>query len=551
MQARLGHDFSGVRIHTDTKAAESAAELHAAAYTVGSHIAFGAGRYSPQTAAGRRLLVHELVHVIQQQGQRDHVSRLALGDPADAVEAEADAVAADVEARQAAPATGGMPGRQPYAPRVGAASAVRRAPDGQASAASMSSVARTLQLACVVRKGGCPQSRDAGIPEQSEIENYNRQCREEHPERGYNGPDIYPTDDECRNPPSEPLSTGEKILLAGLLVAGAAAGIAAIVVAGEVIIPAAITALSTAEGAAVTAWAFYAANAITINEIGLFAAGLVLSCDGDIAGLLRAIANDPVQGLQILAEVYILHVNIKVANGPARPATVPVKLLPPDEQTEPHNIRFRTVGAPVFEEGTESALAPNPPAPAGSAGRTSGGAGGEEVQEHGVTGGAAPSRGPAQRAFKLSGGPLNDVEKGKLAAVRRNFNLPVTPTPGDTTIVGILVLETGEELPIHSGRFGGPSGGAHRGGVPRGPGSGATRYNITHVESHAAAIMAERGVKRAILLIEKEPCASCAGYSKARPETDVMAPNLTKLLPKDGQLLIVDPDGTTYVRSAR
>ena len=63
--------------------------------------------------------------------------------------------------------------------------------------------------------------------------------------------------------------------------------------------------------------------------------------------------------------------------------------------------------------------------------------------------------------------------------------------------------------------------------------------------------MAERGVKRAILLIEKEPCASCAGYSKARPETDVMAPNLTKLLPKDGQLLIVDPDGTTYVRSAR
>ena len=196
MQARLGHDFSGVRIHTDTKAAESAAGLHAAAYTVGSHIAFGTNRYSPQTAAGRRLLVHELVHVIQQQGQRDHVSRLALGDPADAVEAEAEAVAADVEARQAAPATGRMPGRQPYALRVGAAPAVRRAPDGQESAASMSSVARTLQLACVVRKGGCPQSRDAGIPEQSEIESYNRQCREEHPERGYNGPDIYPTDDE-------------------------------------------------------------------------------------------------------------------------------------------------------------------------------------------------------------------------------------------------------------------------------------------------------------------------------------------------------------------
>ena len=67
MEARLGSDFGHVRVHSDARAAESAEAVDALAYTVGRDIAFGAGRYSPRTPAGSRLLAHELTHVVQQR----------------------------------------------------------------------------------------------------------------------------------------------------------------------------------------------------------------------------------------------------------------------------------------------------------------------------------------------------------------------------------------------------------------------------------------------------------------------------------------------------
>jgi peptidoglycan hydrolase-like protein with peptidoglycan-binding domain len=67
-EPRLGRDFSQVRVHSDDRAADMAKTINAKAFTVGHSIAFGAGEYSPNTAGGRRLLAHELVHVIQQAG---------------------------------------------------------------------------------------------------------------------------------------------------------------------------------------------------------------------------------------------------------------------------------------------------------------------------------------------------------------------------------------------------------------------------------------------------------------------------------------------------
>jgi hypothetical protein len=67
MEPRLGHDFSRVRVHTDARAAESARAMDARAYTVGQDIVFGAGRYAPGTSQGRRLMAHELTHVVQQR----------------------------------------------------------------------------------------------------------------------------------------------------------------------------------------------------------------------------------------------------------------------------------------------------------------------------------------------------------------------------------------------------------------------------------------------------------------------------------------------------
>jgi Domain of unknown function (DUF4157)/L,D-transpeptidase catalytic domain len=67
MSQRFGHDFSDVRIHTDTSAEKSAQDLQAKAYTVGQKIVFGAGQFAPGTHAGRHLLAHELTHVVQQR----------------------------------------------------------------------------------------------------------------------------------------------------------------------------------------------------------------------------------------------------------------------------------------------------------------------------------------------------------------------------------------------------------------------------------------------------------------------------------------------------
>ncbi|MDP2603707.1 MAG: DUF4157 domain-containing protein, partial [Deltaproteobacteria bacterium] len=68
MGQRFGHDFSRVRVHSGAAAEQSARDMSAYAYTVGHDIVFGAGRFAPGTNDGRRLIAHELTHVVQQTG---------------------------------------------------------------------------------------------------------------------------------------------------------------------------------------------------------------------------------------------------------------------------------------------------------------------------------------------------------------------------------------------------------------------------------------------------------------------------------------------------
>jgi len=68
MENRFRHDFSGVRVHSGPAAEQSAQELSALAYTVDHNIVFGAGQFNPDAQAGRRLIAHELTHVVQQTG---------------------------------------------------------------------------------------------------------------------------------------------------------------------------------------------------------------------------------------------------------------------------------------------------------------------------------------------------------------------------------------------------------------------------------------------------------------------------------------------------
>jgi hypothetical protein len=95
MNARFGHDFSQVRIHTDDQASQSAEAAGANAFAHGTDIVFGEGQWTPGSPQTERLLAHELTHVVQESlhgpGDPNRAS-----DHADASEREASRLAADV-----------------------------------------------------------------------------------------------------------------------------------------------------------------------------------------------------------------------------------------------------------------------------------------------------------------------------------------------------------------------------------------------------------------------------------------------------------------------
>ncbi|MEU6885649.1 DUF4157 domain-containing protein [Streptomyces viridosporus] len=118
METRFGVNFSRIRVHADATASESAQAMSAKAYTFGHHIAFARGQYAPGTAAGRRLLAHELAHAVQQSRG---MGGQAPGSPAaPGLERGADAAAREAELPGGAPvkvAGAASPGvmRQPAA----------------------------------------------------------------------------------------------------------------------------------------------------------------------------------------------------------------------------------------------------------------------------------------------------------------------------------------------------------------------------------------------------------------------------------------------------
>ncbi|MBH5333683.1 DUF4157 domain-containing protein [Streptomyces pactum] len=125
MESRLGADFSDVRVHTGSAAHESAREVGARAYTVGSNVVFQRDAYDPGSHEGRTTLAHELTHVIQQRsGPVDGTEApggIRVSDPSDRFEQEA---AANAERAVAGPA----PDSAPAPPR--------RRPGGAAPAAA-------------------------------------------------------------------------------------------------------------------------------------------------------------------------------------------------------------------------------------------------------------------------------------------------------------------------------------------------------------------------------------------------------------------------------
>lgn len=104
MEPRFGYDFAKVKIHTDVKAGKSAEAIGAKAYTSGRNIVFAPGRYQPQTAKGRKLIAHELTHVVQQnrlKTRRQMIVQRAVQSGTQSVLNKVDPVAGLIDAEQA------------------------------------------------------------------------------------------------------------------------------------------------------------------------------------------------------------------------------------------------------------------------------------------------------------------------------------------------------------------------------------------------------------------------------------------------------------------
>ena len=77
-EPRFGADFSGVRIHNGSDVAETAKSINARAFTIGNNIAFGRGQFALDSHEGRRLMAHELTHVVQQDGDQGQQTRTLM-----------------------------------------------------------------------------------------------------------------------------------------------------------------------------------------------------------------------------------------------------------------------------------------------------------------------------------------------------------------------------------------------------------------------------------------------------------------------------------------
>lgn len=130
-----------------------------------------------------------------------------------------------------------------------------------------------------------------------------------------------------------------------------------------------------------------------------------------------------------------------------------------------------------------------------------------------------------------------DVHQLELLLSARRFFV------GHGEAVGVLMPEGFPPMFLKSGIDGGPWGGSHRGGIPRGRGyaftsGGSSQGNIaTHVEGHAAAIMWQREFNRAVLIVDRAMCQVCSR-------------DLPSALPPGTRLLVIsEAEGVTTVRS--
>ena len=118
MESRLRHSFADVRVHAGDQAARAADSVRATAFTVGRHIVMGARAPDLASADGRRVLAHELAHVVHTDGDAPPATRLRVSRPDDPHELAAEGVARAIVGHAPVPAPGAV--QPPQLNRLGA-----------------------------------------------------------------------------------------------------------------------------------------------------------------------------------------------------------------------------------------------------------------------------------------------------------------------------------------------------------------------------------------------------------------------------------------------
>jgi hypothetical protein len=130
MGASLGHDFSGVRVHTDAEADKLNQQLQAKAFTTGPDIFFKRGAYSPAPSSGQELIAHELTHVVQQSKGKvgGEGSGMTVRPAGDVFEQEAEGKARRTSGGSATLPRGPKPRRRALSKSPGATAIQRAGP---------------------------------------------------------------------------------------------------------------------------------------------------------------------------------------------------------------------------------------------------------------------------------------------------------------------------------------------------------------------------------------------------------------------------------------
>lgn len=596
MDTAFGADFGAVRVHTDAHADALNRTLQARAFTTGHDIFFRSGEYNPATSSGRELLAHELTHVVQQSG--DVRLKLTVSTPDDEYEQEAERVGRAVAQQEAA---GTAVRRQA---EEDAAFRVARQPSSLSHTLNVTALSdeELHQEIDLIRQRlrenpvpGLENDQMMSSLQALENEVWRRQKAQAagkasaHKESRPSSSGGYRSRDTTKL--SDVELEQEYYLVQQRLLSSAKYTERK---ADEAYLQTIEREIEKRNEARPKEPEMQPIVALSYDEFSLpdgrmksteSASALIHSWEKleqvylD-AGRGNARAKQFVQDLEetfaaagknVAGHMYSLQCSLPVSRELSGTCTPNWSYLDFLRRDKPGAIRLRQVIAAAYEQRAKELGIRNDLIIsainlllAGVVVKSALGAGVRaEAKEASAAAGESKEaiKGGAESTAEGKGVQAPEVSKPAKPGAGQSGKLPATVGESMTAeqaqtlqkarefyaghdgAVGALMTEGESPMLIKSGEHGGPWGGTHRGGIPRGKGygftqGGSSQGNIaTHVEGHAAAIMWQRGIKRAILIVDRAMCEICSR-------------DLPGALPPRSELIVISPgEGVTIVRS--